>query len=85
MNNYLENIGELCTEMNAPQIIKNICKDIFGVNLKLKRGRFVGKIPNFLLEDERRHTALIRAIKPFCMQIQEEYDAYKNTVYIFIS
>lgn len=81
----LKNAGELCTEMNAPKIIFDICKDIFGVNLKLKRGRFVGKIPNFLLEDERRHTALIRAIKPFCMQIEESYDSYKDTVYIFIS
>lgn len=81
----LKNSGELCTEMNAPQIILDICKKIFGVNLKLKRGRFVGVIPNYLLCDERRHTALIRAIKPFTTQIEESYDSYKDTVYIFIS
>ena len=85
MNNYLENVGDLATEMNAPQVVVNICKDIFGVRLKLKRDILVGKIPNYLLKDERRHIALIRSIKPFCMFIEEDYDAYKDTVYIFIS
>ncbi len=85
MSNYLANVGDLATEMNAPEVIVYICKKIFGVNLQLKGEELVGKISNNLLENERMHTALIRAIKPFTTNIKEEYDSYKDTVYIFIS